>query len=513
MALVLADRVKETASTTGTGTWSLAGAVADFQSFVTGIGTGNITYYSAADGTSGWEVGIGTVTSGSPNTLSRTTVLASSAAGAKVSFTVAPIISAVAPAALYGSLIGASSGQLLVSSANAVPAFSSNPSITNLTVGGTLTYGGVTLTNAVTGTGKMVLDTNPTLASLSLSTSLTNPLLIGGTLASSTLTIESTSGAGTSDAIIFKTGSQVERFRLDTSGNAIHTSAAANALAVGPNGTTNPAFSVDASTATSATGINVKSAAAAGGCAVSVTSSGTNENLKLDAKGTGTITIGSVSTGGITLTRATTMSAALTYGGVTLSNAVTGTGNMVLASSPSLTSATSAGLTVTGSFTATGLVGNASLTNSSVTICGSSVSLGSSLSTFSGAATFSSTVATGALTVTGAITATGNITAFFSDDRLKTRLGTIESALDKIDSLTGFVYRPNETGLNLGAEDGEYVGLSAQDMQKVMPQVVKPSPLSEDYLAIQYDQVVPLLVQAIKELRAEVENIREQLLP
>lgn len=114
-------------------------------------------------------------------------------------------------------------------------------------------------------------------------------------------------------------------------------STSANAFAVGANGSTNPAFNIDASTASSATGLNVKSAAAAGGVALSVLSSGTNENLTIDAKGSGTITLGGTSTGSIIHTRATTLSAALTYGGVTLSNAVTGTGNMVLSASPTLT--------------------------------------------------------------------------------------------------------------------------------------------------------------------------------
>lgn len=133
------------------------------------------------------------------------------------------------------------------------------------------------------------------------------------------------------------------------------TSASANALAVGLNGTTNPVLQVDASTASSATGIKVKSAAAAGGVALSVISSGTNENLTIDAKGSGTITLGGTSTGAITLTRATTLSAALTYGGVTLSNAVTGTGNMVLSASPTLTgTATVASLTLSGTLTLTG---------------------------------------------------------------------------------------------------------------------------------------------------------------
>jgi len=79
MALVLADRVQETTTTSGTGTVTLAGAVAGYQSFGTAIGNANTTYYTLVDG-SNWEVGIGTYTS-SGTTLSRDTVLASSAGG------------------------------------------------------------------------------------------------------------------------------------------------------------------------------------------------------------------------------------------------------------------------------------------------------------------------------------------------------------------------------------------------------------------------------------------------
>ncbi len=85
MAFVLADRVRETTTTTGTGTVTLAGAVLGFQTF-SAIGNGNTTYYTiAGQGTSEWEVGIGTYTS-SGTTLSRTTVLASSNSGSLVNF-------------------------------------------------------------------------------------------------------------------------------------------------------------------------------------------------------------------------------------------------------------------------------------------------------------------------------------------------------------------------------------------------------------------------------------------
>lgn len=81
MALIVKDRVKETSTTSGTGTLTLAGAVAGFQSFTT-IGDGNTTYYAITDGAS-WEVGIGTFTL-SGTTLSRDVILASSNAGAAI---------------------------------------------------------------------------------------------------------------------------------------------------------------------------------------------------------------------------------------------------------------------------------------------------------------------------------------------------------------------------------------------------------------------------------------------
>lgn len=86
MALVVKDRVKETSTTAGTGTLTLAGASAGYRSFAD-IGNGNTTYYSIVDSTANtWEVGIGTYTS-SGTTLSRDTVLSnSSGTTAKISF-------------------------------------------------------------------------------------------------------------------------------------------------------------------------------------------------------------------------------------------------------------------------------------------------------------------------------------------------------------------------------------------------------------------------------------------
>jgi len=85
MALVIADRVQETTTTTGTGTVTLGGASSGYRSFAV-IGNGNTTYYAIVDSTAGnWEVGVGTYTS-SGTTLSRDTVLSSSNSGSLVSF-------------------------------------------------------------------------------------------------------------------------------------------------------------------------------------------------------------------------------------------------------------------------------------------------------------------------------------------------------------------------------------------------------------------------------------------
>jgi len=89
MALVINDRVKETSTTTGTGTFDLNGASQDFQSFVSGVGTGNKTYYAIVNpgaSPAEWEVGVGTVTDATPDTLSRDTILSSSNSDAAVNF-------------------------------------------------------------------------------------------------------------------------------------------------------------------------------------------------------------------------------------------------------------------------------------------------------------------------------------------------------------------------------------------------------------------------------------------
>jgi hypothetical protein len=87
MALVINDRVKETSTTTGTGTIDLAGAETGYEGFVAGVGNGNTTYYAIElNSANEWEVGIGTVTDAAPDTLSRDTIISSSNGDAAVNF-------------------------------------------------------------------------------------------------------------------------------------------------------------------------------------------------------------------------------------------------------------------------------------------------------------------------------------------------------------------------------------------------------------------------------------------
>jgi len=120
-------------------------------------------------------------------------------------------------------------------------------------------------------------------------------------------------------------------------------------------------------------------------------------------------------------------------------------------------------------------------------------------------------VGTAASGTTGEIRATNNITAYYSDDRLKTKLGTIENALDKVKNLTGFYYEANDVAQSLGYTVQKEVGLSAQTMMNVMPEIVTTAPIDDKYLTIWYEKTVPLLVEAIKELANEVDELKKKL--
>lgn len=198
MALVVADRIKETTTTTGTGTVTLLGASTGFQSFAA-VGNANTTYYAivAQTGTE-WEVGIGTYTL-SGTTLARTTVLASSNSGAAVTFSAGtkdvfvtypagktvttdtlafpPAIGTTTPAAGAFTTLAASStatlSGLTASTALALDASKNAVSVTN------------------TGTGNNVLATSPTLTNPTVTSYVESVVVIGTVTTTNTLSLTS----------------------------------------------------------------------------------------------------------------------------------------------------------------------------------------------------------------------------------------------------------------------------------------------------------------------------------
>jgi len=131
------------------------------------------------------------------------------------------------------------------------------------------------------------------------------------------------------------------------------------------------------------------------------------------------------------------------------------------------------------------------------------------------------------LEVIGNIHASGYIRSYYSDDRLKTLTSNITGALNIIDSLNGFHYVPNEKALELGFTYDNEIGLSAQDVKKVVPEIVKIAPFDsikdiesgniisksgEDYLTICYERLGAVFVEAIKELRKENIELKNEII-
>jgi hypothetical protein len=91
--------------------------------------------------------------------------------------------------------------------------------------------------------------------------------------------------------------------------------------------------------------------------------------------------------------------------------------------------------------------------------------------------------------------------------RLKTNLEQIEGAVAKVCKLSGFTYEFNETGRDLKLPEGRHLGVSAQQVQEIFPEAVAVRPIDE-YLTVKYEKLVPVLIEAIKELKEEIESLK-----
>lgn len=125
---------------------------------------------------------------------------------------------------------------------------------------------------------------------------------------------------------------------------------------------------------------------------------------------------------------------------------------------------------------------------------------------------------------TGEIRATNQITAFYSDERLKENIQSIPDALNKLMTLRGVTYTPNSIAESYGYKKENMVGVIAQEVEAVLPEAVKPAPFDivkdangvegslsgEHYKTVQYEKLVPLLIQAVKELAEEVNRLKDK---
>jgi hypothetical protein len=130
------------------------------------------------------------------------------------------------------------------------------------------------------------------------------------------------------------------------------------------------------------------------------------------------------------------------------------------------------------------------------------------------------------LHVVGDIVATNNITSYYSDERLKTKTGGIYEPLEIVGKLNGFYYTPNALANLYGITNTDTeIGLSAQDVQRVLPEIVNIAPFDlardaddnkvsksgENYLTISYERLAPVFVEAIKELKNEISLLKQRV--
>ena len=232
------------------------------------------------------------------------------------------------------------------------------------------------------------------------------------------------------------------------------TATGATGLAIGPNGSTNPVLVADCSVSSAATGLKVTGRAATAGADLTVVSSGTNENLKIDAKGSGTITLGNTSTGAIALARATGVTGAAT---VTVASATALTVGANGATNPvvqvdSNTASVATGLKVTGAAAAAGLAVAviSSGTDENLTINAK----GAGTVTINGTATGNTTIGSNLSVATGktlSLLDTGTATATAGAATLSKSTGKVTS--ESITTAAGAAYTLTLTNTQIAAAD------------------------------------------------------------
>ena len=411
MALVLNDRVKETTTTTGTGTVNLGGAETGFETFVAGVGDGNTTYYCITAGAE-FEVGLGTITDASPDTLSRTTILSSSNSDSAVDFSA-----------------GTKDVFCTLPASKAVFEDASS----NVTLPGTLDVdGGITVDN----------------------------ITIDGTeidLSSGNLTIDVAGDialdCGGGDINLQDDGTQFGSLENDGT-NFIVKSERSDAdllFKVNDGGSSITALTIDSSEAGNAS-FNGTVTANAGLIADNITIDGTEIDLS-----SGDLTI---DVAGDIILDADGQEIFLKDNGTLWGSLANDGTNFML--KPEISD---------GDFIVKGNDGGSEITALTLDM------------SEAGAATFNN-----------------NVTAF-SDERLKDNIETLEDGLAKVEQLRGVTYT---------RDDRENIGVIAQEVEKILPEIVKTADDEMGTKSVDYSRITAVLIEAVKELSARVKELENK---
>ena len=128
--------------------------------------------------------------------------------------------------------------------------------------------------------------------------------------------------------------------------------------------------------------------------------------------------------------------------------------------------------------------------------------------------------------VANQIAATSNVTAYYSDERLKEKLGDIEDAVEKVCSIETMYYKHNDVAKEMGYKgDEQQIGVTAQSVKEVAPEVISLAPIDmhteedgtvvsktgEDYMTVDYGKLVPLLIESIKEQQDQINKLEKRI--
>ena len=533
MAFAVADRVKETSTTTGTGTLNLGGAEPGYQTFVAGVGTGNTTYYAIVNrATSEFEVGVGTVTDAAPDTLSRDTIISSSNGGSAVNFS-AGTKDVICTLPSEKSYVLDNAGDTTISADLSVTSISgSGAGLTTLNASnvssGTLpdarfpatlpTASGANLTtlnasNVSSGT----LDDARLTANVTLNNAST---ISAGTLADARLTANVT----LNNASTISTGtlpnarlSAIPNSALDNSAITINGSGVSlgGSINVGDiEGVTAGSGLTGGGTSGTVT-LNVGA-----GTLIDVTADAIDVDLSelttstSDADGDFFVVVDSVNAqkkltkGNINISGFnndagfSTTTGTVTSVGVTAGSGLTGGGTVTTSGTITVNVGAGTGIDVAAdaiSVDVSDFMTNGS-NNRVVTATGTDGMNAEANMTFDGST----------LAVTGAITATGDITAFFtSDETLKTNIENIQNPMDKVMELNGVYYdwtqEAKDKHSHLG--DDREVGVIAQQVEKVLPEMVGTR--DDGTKAVRYERMCALLIECVKDLQNQVNELKK----